>query len=902
MFEGQWKIGKWDWYERIQQNNKAIFRKIKTKQEYYIEDKNGQFKTLIDEKPLSKKVGRPPKSIKPYSKVSDADVNIRDNYWSETDTKYNMNPKIWYIDIETTALDSINLETVPEEVVLIQIYDNKLNKMIILGTRNWKGKYFKKEFKDEGIEVVYKNCKTERELFENFFSLIEKLQPLLVLGWHTLGFDYPYLYKRAKRLGFDTNGFSPFKETCKLEEQDLSNNTKSYKFSTPGIYYMDFMEIYKKYVFGEKASYSLDFISKFELGKGKIEHTQYNSFDGMRTGEGYIFPSEVPNDSYELEMYNLQMEYKNNPNNKLKIQIEDLAYDLFMYYGGIDTYRVKELDDKLQLSNILLMISSKMGITLQDSLGTVKPWSSFIEKVAYTKRRILPDISVDDDADTSVKGGYVADPQRGKHTWTISVDINSAYPNLSMRGFNMSPETYIPVSDLPEDLYDLNTRFFTDENEELRFKMYINHKEIFDKYTDLLHKYNYSAGITGAIFTKEKKGIIPELVEKIYSDRKEQKRQMLEWKQKAADKKAKHEDADYELYMASQFNTAQLVSKVLINSLYGALANKYFRLFNINIARAITGNTRFYILLMTYRIENYLQSVVKSDKPYTVYNDTDSGYFTLAPIVEKMLKAGKIENDVQKVTDWIDKFVKKKIDPIIESVNKEFATALNAFDPEAIKTEREVISDVSVFNNKKKYYMRVIDNEGVRYEEPDIKRIGIDIAKSTTPPFFKKKLLESIQIIFDSDIETLKEWVQEVKNEVQQINLDEIAKITGIGSLAYDLEKVEIKDGRKVAIPINSRAALATNKLIESNKDYKHRFQKITPGDKVKMLYLKEPNPFGQNIMAYIDGDLAEIYREYVDYELVFEKNFMAPLKLMIESIDDWETRLITKTEILDKW
>jgi DNA polymerase elongation subunit (family B) len=345
------------------------------------------------------------------------------------------------------------------------------------------------------------------------------------------------------------------------------------------------------------------------------------------------------------------------------------------------------------------------------------------------------------------------------------------------------------------------------------------------------------------------------------------------------------------------------VSKVLINALYGGLANKYFKLFNIEIARSITSQTRFYILLLNHRINESLQKIYPSEESYVVYNDTDSVYVSIEPLIDALVQKGKIPNDSQKITDWIDNFVKKKIDPVVESVNDEFAKAFNAFDKDVIKAEREVISDVSVFANKKQYFMRVIDDEGVRYKDDlYLKFTGIELAKSTIPPFFKKKLRESVDIILDKDINELKEWVKGVKSEVLSLPLSEISKTTGIGSLDYDLEKDKFKDGRKVAIPINSRAGLATNKVIEKNDDYKHRFNKINVGDKVKVLPLQLPNPIGQPVFAFVDPLFAEEFRDYVDYDTVFEKNFLAPLKIMIDAIKDWGQKIDQKTEELDEW
>jgi DNA polymerase elongation subunit (family B) len=906
-FEGQFQIG-WDWYERIynKETKETKFRKIRAKPEYYLESSSkGEYKSFLDDRPLIRKIGRPPKELSTteniYTKIPENFVNIRDNYWTENeDTKFQMNPRIWYFDIETTALGSgIDIENTPEEVVLLQIYDNKEKKMFLIGTRPWKciSEFNKETLKEkEGFNVVYKEVKDEFQLFNLFFNLIQKLKPLIVLGWNTNGFDYPYLFNRAKKLGFDTNNFSPFKKETKLRV--VPGIMKSYELKSPGIFYIDYLELYKKYKFGPKPSLALDYVSEAELGKGKISHDMYSTFDGMRTGSSYIFPDKEPTDGFDKMMFDLQNEFKTNPTSELKEQIHNLANDLFVYYGAIDTYRVKEIDDKLQLSKILLMISSKMGVLISEAVGTVKPWASYIENFVWKDKKILPNDK--SDSNSKVKGGYVSDPRRGRHKWIFSVDINSAYPLLGMCGFNISPETYISPRELPNDLREINALYFNNEDEHKRIDLYLNNPEVFKNYKELLEKYNYSGTCSGGIYTKDKKGIIPILVEKIYSERKKQKKSMLDWKQKASDAK-NQEEKSHALYMAQQNNTGQLVSKVLVNALYGGLANVYFKLFNIEMARSITSQTRFYLLLLNHRINEYLQKIYPQEESYIVYNDTDSAYISLEPIIEKL--KDKLPKEKQELTDWIDKFIKTKIDPVVEKTNKEFANIYNAYNGDVIKAEREVISDVSVFANKKSYFMRVIDNEGVRYqnENLDLKFIGIELAKSTIPVFFKTKLKESVNIILDSDIQEIKEWIQTVRDEVLSLPLDQITKTTGIGSLNYNLDIVEFKDGRKVAIPINSRAALAANKIIGTDK-FKQRFNPVQVGDKVKILPLKEPNPVNQPVIAFNDVQFAEYFRKYVNYDSIFEKNFIAPLEIMIQSIDDWGQKLRTNTEQLDEW
>ena len=202
------------------------------------------------------------------------------------------------------------------------------------------------------------------------------------------------------------------------------------------------------------------------------------------------------------------------------------THENFVYYGIKDTYLIVGIDNKLKFTQLLLMIAEKMGVTISDAMATVKPWSQYILNKSYQENKIMP--YKKDNPQPNVVGGFVRDPQIGKHKWVISADVNSMYPLLSMVGFNMSPETYVPKHKLPSDLKDLVLSKFNDQLEENRLNM----TEEEWKYTSsLLQKYNYSMAINGAVFTKDKLGMIPEMVQEIYDSRKKAKKLQFRYEQ-----------------------------------------------------------------------------------------------------------------------------------------------------------------------------------------------------------------------------------------------------------------------------------------------------------------------------------------------------------------------------------
>jgi len=919
LFETCWSH-KGKHFERVfcTTTQQSIMRDVPGITEYFIKsDEPSNFKYILDETISLKKVTTS-KFIK-SDEIKDAygltrpDIrNIRDNYWSLSDPAYNSNPNIWFLDIETTALHGgIDTTAVREEVVLIQIYDTSKKKVFVLGSKDWDSmnKYIPK-YQDDEIDVMYKNCKDEFQIFEMFFQMINKLKPLLVVGWNALGFDFPYLFNRAEKLGFNTNRFSPFEGSCELKQKELPNKSIYNEMSCPGIHYMDYMEIYKKFTRETRSSYSLNNIAFVELGKTKINHNMYSSFDGFRTGKTYLFPSKpltidensTEDEIFEFEMYSLQVQYRNTPSTELEQKITSKANDLFVHYGVVDVILLKQLDEKLLLTKILLMISSKMGCLINESIKTVKPWASYINNVAYLENKILPnDNGFDEETDeSSIVGGFVADPQVGKQRWIISVDINSAYPNLAMRGFNMSPETYIYTESLPTSLRTINTEHFKNQNEDARIEMLNTNKEFFNQYSSELKKHNISGAVTGACFKRDFKGIIPRLVESVYNDRKAKKKEMLHWKQQAAIKKEQHLDNFHEKYMETQCKTEQLVLKLLMNSLYGAIGNKHFRLFNIEIARAITGNTRFYIKMLSQYLNEGLNKLLKDPYDAIIYNDTDSVYISIAPFVDEKFGSQKDTPElIQEKVDFCDSFVKMYIDPIVQDTNKMFSEMLNAYDSSIIVAEREAISSVGIFVAKKKYLLRIYDMEGVRYHEPDLKMMGIEIIRSSTPQFTRKYLKECIDILLDKDEETLRQWLFDIKDKYTSAPIENIAKITGIGNLNYKLDEIEYdENNRKISIPINSKSALVTNSYIKSSPEFESRYTQILVNDKVKFLYLREPNPLGANTFAFIDNEFGELFREYVDFDMNWEKSFMKPLDILIKPLN-WNMNASTS---LDGW
>lgn len=339
----------------------------------------------------------------------------------------------------------------------------------------------------------------------------------------------------------------------------------------------------------------------------------------------------------------------------------------------------------------------------------------------------------------------------------------------------------------------------------------------------------------------------------------------------------------------------QMTLKILINSLYGALASRHFLLANPDMAAAITSSGRFFIQLLANNIECKLQELLPSEKPYVLSGDTDSVYYTLKNMVSRKFGETPEASTMEKV-DWCDSFEKKVIQQIIQDTIAEYAEILNIVDPTQIGVEREIISDRAFFVAKKRYAARVLDSEGVRFslDDPYIKAMGLEIARSSTPLWVKKKLQESIQVILDNDQYGVRKWRDETKLQYTSQPIEDICAIQGVSSLDYDI--------REKGIPQGSKAAIAHNNWVKQ-QGLEDTIELLQPGEKYKRCYLLTPNRFGAEIISFADSKIAKIIEEdaIFDYQTNFQKQFEQPLERMVESMN-YDIRDVPVFGNLEDW
>lgn len=548
-------------------------------------------------------------------------------------------------------------------------------------------------------------------------------------------------------------------------------------------------------------------------------------------------------------------------------------WDLYTIYNIIDVAGIKRLEEKLGLINCEIAVAYSSGINYSDSSSPVNTWENRFYRQMIRSNVVLPPKA--NNEKIGFEGGYVKFPQQGKHRWVCSFDLASLYPHLIMQ-YNISPETISHHM-----VAGVNVDSMT---EALPFNM---------------PPEDLAVCPTGNTFKRDKAGIFPEEMLRLYLERKSIKKEMLEHEQDVVDIKSGNFDevamygkydldistATHETLLAaakkqhSLKDSAQMVRKILLNSAYGALANIHFCLFDLRLAESITKSGQLSIRWIG-RIVNERLNVALSttNVDYVVYTDTDSIYVKLEKVVELM---GYMDKSREETVDMLDKFCAQKMEPMINEGYEELAKYTNAFDQKMFM-DREVISDNSIFCAKKRYAMSVWNSEGTSFDEAYIKVMGLDLVKSSYPQKCRDAMKDTVTMILNNTEEEIQKYYKEFKELHKTFTPEEIAMPSGISAME---EKYCNFDGsfKEGNVYYKSKACIMYNQQVE--KQGLDRV-KIVAGDKIKYLHLKLPNRLHSKDIGFPDELPAEFNIHHkVDYPMMFEKTFAKPMRDIVSLI-----------------
>ena len=737
------------------------------------------------------------------------------------------------------------------------------------------------------ITKEFDNCllfNNEKEMFDTFFQLIEDADVLT--GWNSEGYDIPYMVNRVTRVMSkdDTRKFCLMGQLPKPRTYERFGKEEQ-THDLIGRIHMDYLQLYKKYNYESRHSYKLDAIGEMEVGENK---TQY---------EGTLD-----------QLYNKD-------------------FKKFLEYNRQDTMLLVKIHNKLKFLELANQLAHENTVLLPTVMGSVAMIEMAIYNEAHERGLVVPDKkrrNENADETQQAAGAYVATPKKGMHEYVGAVDINSLYPSV-IRALNMAGETIIAqVRQTVTEKYmkDKGLRLaqekkrYKDGDDDvggailweglfgaLEYTAIMNQErgttlivdfedgrceemsaaEIWKMIFDSHKPWMLSAN--GTIFTYEKEGVVPGLLSRWYSDRKEMQKKLRE--------STTVEDREY-------WDKRQLVRKILLNSAYGALLNEHCRFYDKRIGQSVTLCGRQIVRHMMSHINQTVTGEYTHEGEAIVYGDTDSCYFTAFPSLKEQIKNGEL--------DWNKETCIGLYDSIADQTNESFPAFMEkAFhsprkNGEIIKAGRELIGDRSIFITKKRYAINIFDKEGKRKDKDgkmgDIKAMGLDLKRADTPKYVQEFLMSVLQMVIQQGKpkEEVIEKIKEFKRTLSEQDSWTKGSPKSVNKLTmYGEKEAKSAKGRE-NMPGHVRAALNYNYLRRVNSD--QYSQKIVDGMKVVVCKLKS-NPLGFTSIAYPTDEL-RLPKWFTD--LPFDDEAMEQT-LVDEKIEnllgvlDWDLRSVTDTK-----
>ena len=810
------------------------FHEYQAKYTFYYKDERGKYKSVYGD-PLTRIVCKNTKdfrkevAINKDKKLFESDINpifqcLSENYLNNDAPKLN----IAFFDIETD-FDPERGFADPSDpfmpITSISVYLQWLETMVCLAVppKTLTMDQAKKEL--EGIENVMLFEK-EGDMIDTFLTLIEDAD--ILSGWNSEGYDIPYTVNRTSRVlsKDDTRRFCLWGQLPKKREYEKYGKTaETYDFI--GRVHLDSLELYRKYTYEERHTYRLDAIGEIEVGENKVPY------------EG-----------------TLDQLYNND-------------FRKFIEYNIQDTALLDKLDKKLRFIDLSNSIAHENTVLLQTTMGAVAVTEQGIINEAHGRDLRVPNRPKRDDERTAAAGAYVAFPKKGLHKWIGSMDLNSLYPSV-IRALNMAPETIvaqirpeISESRVHEDI-TLKKKSFAGSWEG-RFSTE-EYEAVMDKRRDVsltvdfengdtevvsgaeLYKLIYDSNMpwmlssNGTIFTTEFEGVIPGILKRWYAERKDMQKML---------KKAKEAENDAEI---EYWDKRQLVKKINLNSLYGAILNPGCRFFDKRIGQSTTLTGRTIVKHMSAEVNKVITGTYDHTGDAVIYGDTDSVYFSAYPILRKEIDNGNIP--------WSKENVITLYDQVCEAANTTFPDFMaEAFHcpktrSDVIAAGREIVAESGLYITKKRYAALVYDIEGFRNDTDGkpgkVKAMGLDLRRSDTPVFMQEFLSEVLMMVLQEKSEKeILERVTEFRREFKQRPGFEKGAPKRANKIGH-YQRLEEKLG-KANMPGHVRASINWNTLKRMNGD--KYSQEIVDGMKVIVCKLKQ-NPLGYTSVAYPTDEL----------------------------------------------
>ena len=723
--------------------------------------------------------------------------------YPETEIKFDIKKmNLVTIDIEVKSENGFpTVEKCDEEMLCITLQDYATKRILTFGV----GPY-----RHQDKMVKYVQCNDEYDLLQHFINFWSHNPPEVVTGWNCQLYDIPYLAKRITRVLGE-------KAMKKLSPWGLVTNEEIYMMGRPHLVYdiggvtvLDYMDLYKKFTYKAQESYRLDYIGEVELGKKKLDHSEFDTFKDFYTK----------------------------------------GWNKFVDYNIQDVRLVDSLEEKMKLIELAVTMAYDAKVNFTDVFYQVRMWDMIIYNDLKRKNIVIPP-KKEQDKSEKYAGAYVKAPTPGMYDWVVSFDLNSLYPHLIMQ-YNISPETLL------EERYPS-----------------VSVDKLLNEEVDLSGLEDVTVCPNGAMFTTKTRGFLPKLMDKIYSERVVFKKKMIAAKKKYEKTPTKALEREI-----SRCNNIQMAKKIQLNSAYGAIGNNYFRYYKLANAEAITLGGQFSIRWIENKMNKYMNNVLKTTgKDYVIASDTDSIYLHLGPLVQVIFKDR--EKNVESIVSFIDKICEVEFEKYISSSYEALAKYVNAYDQKMFM-KRETIAERGIWTAKKRYILNAWDIEGVRFAEPKLKMMGIEAVKSSTPAPCRKMIKEALNIIMNQSEDDVIKYIDTKRNEFRKLDPSEVAFPRSCNDVVKYKSNLSIY---AKGTPIHVRGSLLYNHYIKQH-NLEAKYSAINNGEKIKFVYLAKPNPIHENVISFISDFPVELgLAKYVDYNLMFEKSFLEPLKAILDAI-----------------
>ena len=662
--------------------------------------------------------------------------------------------------------------------------------------------------------VMYEKCESETELLLKFLNHWGSAvnSPDVITGWNTRFFDMPYLINRTGKL-LGPDVAKRYSPWGLINPRTIKQMGRELQsYEITGISQLDYLELFKKFGYSYGAQESY-----------KLDHIAHTVL-----GERKL--------SYD-EFTGLHSLYKHD-------------FQKFIDYNIKDVELVDRLEDKMGLITLALTMAYRGGVNYSDTLGTTAIWDSILYRDLSNRGIIVPPNG--EKFKSEYPGGYVKPPQVGMHDWVVSFDLNSLYPNIIVQ-WNMSPETIVEGDRLTMNPDIALTENHSNPNPE------------------------YALAANGVSFKKDKEGVLPKIIVDYYNERSIVKKKMLAAQQEKenADKSNKAEIYRIERDI-SRYENEQMAIKILLNSLYGALGNKYFRYFDLRVAEGITLTGQTVIRWAEKSVNEFMNKVCATkDKDYVIAIDTDSVYVNFGEVVKKYVKPGEEVQTIDKICE--DQFI-----PMLEKSYDRLYNMFACYKPRMVMA-REAIADRGIWTAKKRYILNVHNNEGVQYAEPKLKIMGIEAIKSSTPAQCRDALKALFKVIITGEESQTQKAIAQFREYFSTLPAEQIAFPRGVNDITKWARK---RDGIYAkGTPIHVRGALLYNYHIKA-ASLEKKYELIQNGEKIKFCYLKLPNPIRENVVSFPTYLAPELQLDkYIDYNKQFEKTFLDPIIPILDAI-----------------